>query len=74
MRSSLLIIGAILVLGGIAAWAVPSFTTTETKDVAKIGDLSVRANEHETHFVPPAVAFGAIVIGAVFLVSGARSR
>lgn len=73
MRSALLILGAILVLGGIAFWVVPSFTTEHTKDVAKLGDLSVQAQEHETHFVPPAVALGAIGLGAILLIAGFRS-
>lgn len=71
-KSGLMITGAIVALLGVLALAVPAFTTEHTKDVAKIGDLKLTANEQETHFVPPfvgpaALAIGVILMGAAFV-------
>ncbi len=78
MKSSaatgLLLFGAVLVLLGIAGLALPSFTTQDTKDVAKIGDLKVQAKEDTTHFIPPAVSEGALVVGVVLLGAGFLRR
>jgi hypothetical protein len=77
MRSAsagLLVIGALLVLLGIAGLAMPSFSTRQTTDVAKIGNLKVQANEDTPHFIPPAVSEGALVVGIVLLGAGFLRR
>lgn len=68
------IIGAVLAALGIIGLAQPMFTTTQDKDVAKIGDLHVTAKEHDTHYVPPLVSGGAVVLGAVLIGAGIVSR
>lgn len=73
MRSSmsmLMIVGALLALLGIVGLAIPEFTTAHTKDVANVGPLHVQATEHESHFVPPAVAGGALVLGVILIGGG----
>ncbi len=45
--TGLTILGAILVLVGLIAFAVPVFTTQHTRDVARIGDLKVQTTQHE---------------------------
>ena len=40
---SVIIFGAVLVLLGLVAFAMPSFNTEETKDVVKLGDVKVQA-------------------------------
>ncbi len=72
--SGLLIVGAIIVLLGIAGLAVPYFTTHETKNVASIGDLKVQATENTPHEIPPAVSEGALVLGLVLLGAGFMRR
>jgi hypothetical protein len=62
-----LILGVVLLIGGLAAFAVPMFTTQQTKDVARIGDLHVQAKEDTTHVIPPLVSEGAIVLGAILI-------
>jgi hypothetical protein len=69
-NAGLLVIGAVLVLLGIAGIAIPSFTTSDTRDVAKVGDLKVQAKEDTPHFIPPAVAEGAVLVGVVLLGAG----
>ena len=68
MRSSmnaLVIAGALLALLGIVGLAIPVFTTAQTTDVAKIGDLKLQATEHHSYVVPPLVSGGALAIGIV---------
>jgi hypothetical protein len=72
--NTLTIIGALLALGGIAAFAVPEFTTHQTEEVAHIGDLKVQANEEKSHVIPPLVSGGAIVIGIVLIGAGVMRR
>jgi hypothetical protein len=77
VRSSLgalMIVGAILALLGIVGLAIPEFTTQHTEQVAKVGPVQVDATKHESHFVPPAVAGGALVLGVVLLGAGFVKR
>ncbi len=77
MRSSmsaLMIAGALLALLGIVGLAIPEFTTEHTNQVAKVGPLQVNATEHDLHFVPPAVAGGALLLGVVLLGAGFVQR
>ncbi len=70
MRSSLnlpLIAGIVLVIAGLAAFALPVFNTRQTNDVAKIGDVHIQATENTPHVIPPLVSEGAIVLGAVLV-------
>jgi hypothetical protein len=73
-RNTLVLIGAILAVLGVLAIAVPYFTTTETKDIAKVGDLKLQAKTEETHTVPPYVGPAALVIGVIVLGAGLMQR
>ena len=68
------IIGLVLIGLGILGFLVPAFTTTENKEVAKIGDVQLNAKEDETHVVPPLVAGGVLVLGVVMLGAGVMKR
>jgi hypothetical protein len=72
--SALMIVGALLALLGIVGLAVPEFTTQHTKDVANVGPLHVQATEHESHFIPPGVAGGALALGIVLIGGGLLQR
>jgi hypothetical protein len=63
----LLLAGAIILLLGIAGIAVPYFTTQQTKDVADVGPLHVKATEQQSHVIPPLLSESAIVVGAVLM-------
>ncbi len=67
MSRSLFLVGAIILLLGIAGIAVPYFTTEHTKDVADVGPLHVQATEHESHTIPPLLSEAAIAVGAVLM-------
>lgn len=73
-RNGLVMIGAILAIIGVLAIAIPYFTTTETKDIAKIGDLKVQTKTEETHTIPPYVGPAALAIGVIVLGVGLMQR
>jgi hypothetical protein len=63
----IVLVGVVVALLGLVGLAIPVFSTSQTKDVAKIGDLKIQANEETTHVVPPMLAGGALVIGLVLV-------
>ena len=69
----LVILGALLALLGIVGLAIPVFTTTQTNEVARIGDLKIQTQENTSHAVPPLVSGSALVLG-IILVGGGLFR
>ena len=68
--NGLMIGGAVLVLLGLLGFAIPIFTTQQTKDVARIGDLKLQTTESTAHVIPPLISGGAIVLGVVLVGAG----
>ena len=68
------ILGAILVLVGIVGLAMPVFNTSQNKEVAHVGDLHVDAKEDTTHYIPPLVSGGALVLGMILVAGGLFRR
>jgi hypothetical protein len=66
----LTIIGAVLVALGLVGFAVPIFTTQQTKDVAQVGGLKLQTTESTRHLIPPLLSGGALVIGVVLVGAG----
>jgi len=66
----LVLIGVIVAILGLVGMAVPYFTTSQTRDVVKLGDLKVTAQEETTHVIPPLVSQGALVLGIVLIGAG----
>jgi hypothetical protein len=67
---SVIIFGAVLILLGLVAFAMPSFNTEETKDVVKLGDVKVQAKTEEPHVIPPLVSEGAMALGILLIGAG----
>lgn len=70
--SGLALTGMVVALLGVIAIAVPVFTTEQTKEVAKIGDLKLTAKEETSHVIPPfagpaALVVGLALVGAAFM-------
>ena len=65
--NNLSIFSAILILLGVLGVATPYFSTTSTKDVAKLGELKLQTTDTTWHEVPVEVAAGAIVLGVILL-------
>lgn len=68
--NGLTVAGAILVVLGVLGFAIPIFTTQQTKDVAKVGDLKLQTTESTSHVVPPLLSGGALVLGVVLIGAG----
>ena len=72
--SGLMIGGAILTLLGLLAFAIPVFTTQQTTDVARIGDLKLQTTASKSYIIPPFVAGGALVLGVILIGAGFYQR
>jgi hypothetical protein len=68
--NGLIVGGAALILLGLIGFAIPIFTTEQTKDVAKVGDLKLQTTESTTHIIPPILAGGALVLGVLLIGAG----
>jgi hypothetical protein len=68
--SGLMIGGAVLLLLGSLALAIPVFTTQQTTDVARIGDLKLQTTESKSYVIPPIVGGGAVVLGIGLIGAG----
>jgi hypothetical protein len=66
--------GAILALLGILGLAIPVFSTSHTKDVAKLGDLKVQTTEQSTHVVPQALSGGVPLLGVILIGAGVYQK
>ncbi len=62
--------GAVFILLGLLGFAIPFISTTQTKDVARIGDLSLQTTEDKSYPISPLISGGAIVVGAGLLGAG----
>ena len=71
---SIVWLGALLALLGILGLAIPVFTTSQTKNVVKLGDLKIQNTEQSTHVIPLALSAGALVVGVVFMGAGLYRR
>jgi hypothetical protein len=69
-----MISGALLALLGVAGLAVPVFTTHQTKDVARVGDLKIQTQDDSSHVIPPVVSASALVLGIVLIGGGLYRR
>lgn len=70
----ILLVGVALAILGLVGLAMPVFSTTQTKDVAHVGDLHVQANETTPHTIPPIVSGGLLAIGVVLMGVGVMNR
>jgi hypothetical protein len=70
----ILILGVVLAILGLIGLAIPVFTTTHTKEVAKLGDVQIQSKEQNSHTIPPLLSGGVLVLGVVLIGAGAWSR
>lgn len=70
MKNGLVMVGAALAVLGVIALAIPVFTTQETKDLVKVGDLKVTAKEEKSHIIPPYLGWGGLIVGGVLIGAG----
>ncbi len=66
-RRGLMLAGVIAVLLGILVFSVPVFTTEQTEQVGKIGDLELTAREETPHAVPFYTGPAILVVGVLMM-------
>lgn len=66
--------GVALLVLGMLGFAIPIFTTSQTTDVARLGDIKLQTTESTRHVVPPMVSGGAIALGAILIGIGVARR
>jgi hypothetical protein len=72
--NGLMMSGVALAVLGLIGLAIPVFTTQQTKEVAKVGDLKLQTNENEAHVIPPLLSEGALALGIVLIGAGFYRR
>ena len=68
--NGLMIAGTVLILLGLIGAAIPVFTTQQTKEVAKIGDINITTKEETSHIIPPVLSYGAMGLGGLLIGTG----
>jgi hypothetical protein len=66
------IIGIILIVIGVAGFAMGGFSFTQKEKVLDIGPIEATADDKETVGIPPLLAGIAVVAGVVLVAAGAR--
>ena len=72
--SGIAVAGLVLIALGAVSFAIPMFTTSQTKDVANIGDLKLQTTQSTSYTIPPLASAGAVVAGIVLLGAGLMRR
>lgn len=73
MKSSISIVGMLLIVIGIGALAYEGFTYTKHEEVAQIGNVQITADTQKTVYFPPIFGGIALVAGIALVVIGRRS-
>ncbi len=71
---SIIWLGVVLALLGVLGLGIPAFTTSQTKDVAKLGDIKVQSTEQTTHVIPPGLSVGVLALGIILIGAGIYTR
>jgi hypothetical protein len=66
------LIGAVLILLGIAALAYQGFTYTKRETVLDVGPVHATADHQKTVPIPPVLGMAAVAVGVALLVVGIR--
>ncbi|MDR3476466.1 MAG: DUF3185 domain-containing protein [Gammaproteobacteria bacterium] len=74
MKSITSLIGLILIIVGIVAFAYQGITYTQREKVAEIGNLKITADTEKTIYFPPVLSGLCLVAGLVLVVIGRKSN
>lgn len=66
-------IGVVLIIAGITALAVRSFSYTTKEKVLDLGPIQATADKEHDVYIYPAAGIAAILIGGVLVVMGRRN-
>ena len=65
--NGIMLAGLALVIAGIMGFAIPAFTTRNTEEVARIGNLKIESSQDTFHSVPPLLSAGLLLLGVVMI-------
>jgi hypothetical protein len=65
--NAIMLVGSVLVIAGIMGFAIPAFTTRDSQEVARIGDLKIESSQDTFHTVPPLLSAGLLLVGVVLI-------
>jgi len=65
--NGLMILGVVFVVAGLFGFAIPVFTTHQTRDVARIGELKIQTTEDTPHIIPPLLSGGVLMLGVILI-------
>ena len=68
------IVGAVLIVAGVLAIVFGGFSYTKETHNAKLGPLELSMKEKESVSIPMWAGIGAIVLGGVLVIAGARRK
>ena len=68
------IIGALLIIAGIAALVLGQVSFTKHETVVQLGDAKIEAQSKDTYPIPPIAGIAALAAGVVLVVVGYRKR
>ena len=71
---SITCLGALIAVVALIGLAIPVFTTSQTGDVASVGDVKIQSTEQSTHVVPMALSVGGLVLGLVLIGAGVYTK
>ena len=66
--------GVVVVLLAILGLTVPVFTTSQTKDIASLGDVKIQSSQQYTHVVPVSLSAIALALGLVLIGIGIYTK
>ena len=66
--------GVAIALLAIVGLVAPVFTTSQTKDIASIGDVKIQSTEQSTHVVPVSLSAIALCAGIVLIGVGVYTK
>jgi hypothetical protein len=69
----LVILGAVLMVLGVAGLFVSHVTWTETKPIARLGPLEINSRQDHTVWIPTAAGLAAVLAGAGLVLAGKPS-
>ena len=73
MKSTISLIGVVIVIIGILALAYQGFTYTKQENIAQIGGLNVTADTQKSVHFPPIFGGICIVAGIILVIVGRKS-
>jgi uncharacterized membrane protein len=74
VKRTLVIVGVVLILLGIAAVLHPTYTYHQQQQVAKIGAFQATVDEEKTAQIPVAATAALLVAGLALVLIGSKSK